>query len=110
MSPQDVLGFWLMAGERRWFTRDDTFDGALSMRFKEALAAARAGAFDAWREKPEGALALTIMLDQFSRNIHRGNPLAFAADSKALALAKRAVAAGFHQRMPATLARWFVMP
>jgi uncharacterized protein (DUF924 family) len=110
MTPDAVIDFWLAAGESRWFTRDAAFDGELSVRFKEALARARDGAFDHWAETPKGALALIILLDQFSRNIHRGTPLAFAADRKALALARSAVARGDHLTMPATLARWIIMP
>lgn len=110
MTPDTVIDFWLAAGEERWFTRDAAFDGELSVRFKEPLARAREGAFDHWTETPRGMLALIILLDQFSRNIHRGSPLAFAADHKALSLAKMAVARGDHLRFPATLARWILMP
>ena len=110
MTPDTVVDFWLAAGESRWFTRNPAFDGELSVRFKEALAKARDGAFDAWAETPEGMLALIILLDQFSRNIHRGSPLAFAGDKKALALAKRAVARGDHLSFPAPLAMWLIMP
>jgi uncharacterized protein (DUF924 family) len=110
MTPEDVISCWRRAGEGRWFTRDPAFDGELSVRFKTPLAAARTGAFDQWAETPEGALALAILLDQFSRNIHRGSPLAFAADAKALAIANRSIRRGDHYKMPATMARWFVMP
>lgn len=110
MTPDDVIDFWRAAGEERWFTRDAAFDGVLSVRFKDALAQARDGAFDHWAETPKGTLALIILLDQFSRNIHRGTPLAFAADKKALALAKQAVARGDHLAFPAPLAMWIIMP
>ncbi|QIG48229.1 DUF924 domain-containing protein [Nordella sp. HKS 07] len=110
MTPDDVIDFWLKAGEERWFVKDTAFDGALSVRFKEALAKARDGAFDHWAETPRGMLALILMLDQFSRNIHRGSPLAFAADKKALALARRAVSHGDHLTVPAPLAMWLIMP
>jgi len=110
MTPDTVIDFWLAAGEERWFTRNPAFDGELSVRFKEALAQARNGAFDHWMETPWGTLALIILLDQFSRNIHRGTPLAFAADRKALAIARMAIARGDHLTMPATLARWILMP
>ena len=110
MTPDDVLDFWLTADEDRWFTRDAAFDGQLSVRFGKALAQAREGAFDHWAETPRGALALIILLDQFSRNIHRGSPLAFAADKKALALAKEVIARGDHLKFPAPEARWFLMP
>jgi uncharacterized protein (DUF924 family) len=110
MTPDTVIDFWLAAGKSRWFTCNAAFDGELSVRFREALASARNGAFDHWTETPKGTLALIILLDQFSRNIHRGTPLAFAADRKALGLAKSAVARGDHLAMPATLAQWIIMP
>jgi uncharacterized protein (DUF924 family) len=110
MTPDDVIDFWLAAGEARWFTRDPAFDGQLSVRFKEALAQARDGAFDHWAETPKGMLCLILLLDQFSRNIHRGTPLAFAADKKALGLAQRAIARGDHLSFPAPLATWLIMP
>lgn len=110
MTPQDVTGFWEQAGESRWFFKDSAFDGALKVRFGQALAEARDGAFDTWGETPEGALGLAILLDQVSRNIHRGSPLAFAADARALRLAKRWIGQGFHQKLPAPHARWLIMP
>jgi uncharacterized protein (DUF924 family) len=110
MRPDDVIDFWQLAGPEKWFTRDAAFDGAMSARFKDHLDDARLGAFDAWSATPCGALALVILLDQFSRNIHRGTPLAFAGDARALAVAKRSIGRGDHQRMRATMSRWFVMP
>jgi len=110
MTPHDVTDFWEQAGESRWFFKDPAFDGALKVRFGQALAQARDGAFDTWGGTPEGALALIILLDQVSRNIHRDNPLAFAADARALRLAKRWIGQGFHQRLPAPRARWLIMP
>jgi uncharacterized protein (DUF924 family) len=110
MTPGEVLDFWNGAGETRWFTRNAGFDGALSIRFGAALAQAREGAFDAWAETPRGALALVVLLDQFSRNIHRGTPHMFAADRRALATAKLAVGRGFHRALPGPEAFWFIMP
>jgi uncharacterized protein (DUF924 family) len=110
MTPQQVTDFWEGAGESRWFTKDAAFDGALRVRFSTALAEAREGAFDRWGETPEGALGLVLLLDQVSRNINRGSPLAFAADARALRLAKGWIGQGFHHRLPATRARWLIMP
>ena len=100
----------MLAGEERWFTKDAAFDGQLSVRFGEALKLARLGVFDHWAETPQGALGLVILLDQVSRNIHRGSPLAFAGDAKALSLAKMAVSRGYHQKLVAPLAMWLLMP
>ncbi len=104
------MKFWQLAGPARWFAKDAAFDGALAVRFGEALRQARLGAYDHWAETAEDAVGLIILLDQVSRNIHRGSPLAFAADAKALALAKASIGKGYHRMLPAPLARWLVMP
>jgi len=110
MTPETVVSFWEAAGPARWFTKDPAFDGALALRFGEALGQARLGALDHWGETPEGALGLVILLDQVSRNIHRGSPLAFAADAKALALARTWIGRGYHQKLAAPRAIWLLMP
>ena len=51
-----------------------------------------------------------LLLDQVSRNVHRGSPLAFAADTRALRLARGWIGRGFHQKLPAPRARWLIMP
>ncbi|MGH6907266.1 MAG: DUF924 family protein [Aestuariivirga sp.] len=104
------MEFWMTAGPLRWFTKDAAFDGTLAVRFGEALKQARLGAFDHWGETPEGALGLVILLDQVSRNIHRGTLLAFAADAHALALAKTWVGRNYHWKLPASKAFWLLMP
>ena len=110
MKPQDIVEFWMAAGPARWFTKDAAFDGALAVRFGAALKEARLGAFDHWGDRPMGALGLVLLLDQVSRNIHRGSPLAFAADARALALAKGWIGRNHHHALPAPLASWFIMP
>lgn len=87
-SAQEVLDFWF-ADENtvRWFLRDADFDQAIRERFAGTLEAAALGELDAWALTPHGWLALLIVLDQFSRNIHRGDARAFAQDGKAQALA-----------------------
>ena len=110
MTHEEVSGFWAQAGAGHWFLKDAAFDGALKVRFGTALAQARGGAFDHWSESLEGALGLVILLDQMSRNIHRGSALAFAADARALRIARQSIAKGFHQRLPAPKAQWLIMP
>jgi uncharacterized protein (DUF924 family) len=110
MTPDEIVDFWNVAGPSRWFTRDAAFDGQLAVRFGASLKEARLGAFDHWGDTPRGALGLVLLLDQVSRNIHRGSPLAFAADARALALARIYIARSYHLRLPAPLARWFLMP
>jgi uncharacterized protein (DUF924 family) len=110
MRAEEVVEFWTRAGEPRWFVKNAAFDGELAVRFRKALARAREGAFDHWAKTPEGALGLVILLDQFSRNIHRGSPLMFAGDRKALETARHSIGEGYHHAMPASLSRWLVMP
>jgi uncharacterized protein (DUF924 family) len=110
VNAKTIVDFWMTAGPERWFTKDATFDGSLAVRFGEALQQARLGAFDHWGKTPEGALGLVILLDQVSRNIHRSSPLTFAADGKALNLAKTSVSRGFHQMLVPPLALWLIMP
>jgi uncharacterized protein (DUF924 family) len=110
VTPEEVIDFWAIAGESRWFIKDAAFDGGLLVKFGSAVAEAREGKFDRWALGPEGALALVILLDQFSRNIHRGNPLMFAGDCRALRVARQSIGNGFHQAMPASAARWFILP
>ena len=110
MKPKTIVDFWMAAGPLRWFTKDAGFDGALAVRFGAVLKEARRGAFDHWGETAEGALGLVLLLDQVSRNVHRGTPLAFAADSHALRLARDWVTKGYHQKLPAGQAFWLLMP
>lgn len=100
IQPTDILNFWTEAGGDRWFAKDAEFDGRLTIRFAQALAAARTGMLDRWADTPAGGLALVILLDQFSRNIHRGTPLMFAGDRSALHLAKTCISRGFHRAAP----------
>jgi uncharacterized protein (DUF924 family) len=112
---REVLDFWFGApgsaefGRERkvWFRKDDTFDALLRERFGALLDAACAGELDAWCTTPEGALALVIVLDQFSRNCHRGTPRAFSADAKALEVARAMVASGDDLRLPSVQHRAF---
>jgi uncharacterized protein (DUF924 family) len=112
---QAVLDFWFGApdspgyGQTRkvWFRKDAAFDALLRERFGALIDAGRAGALDAWTATPCGTLALVIVLDQFSRNCHRGSALAFAGDDKALALARQLVATGADQQLPTRYHRVF---
>ena len=98
----DVLAFWF-AGDpathrKAWFDKDAAFDTACAA-FATARDLAKSGAFDAWADTPRGGLALLILLDQLSRNLHRGAAEAFAADAKARAIARGMLARGFDQAL-----------
>lgn len=94
--PEDVLDFWF--GPRRgvarveWFRKDAAFDEEIRCRFGDLHAAAARRELEAWRLSPEPMLALVIVLDQFSRNLYRGEARAFAQDAHALECARQALA------------------
>jgi uncharacterized protein (DUF924 family) len=94
LGPLDAEGIATPAHQERWFAADPDFDAELRRRFGPLHEEARAGRLDRWAEKPRGRLALLILLDQLSRNLHRGRADAFAGDAHALALARGALDRG----------------
>ncbi|HZO46441.1 MAG TPA: DUF924 family protein [Xanthobacteraceae bacterium] len=106
----DALAFWRAAGPDKWFKKSDAFDAEIRARFLATYEAAAAGQLSDWEATPEGALALTIVLDQFPRNIFRHDPRAFAADATARGVADRALARGFDSRFPVAERYFFYMP
>ncbi len=90
---QAVLQFWFQeTSPEQWWKVDAEFDRLIVERFSELHGRATRSELYEWRAEPGGRLAEIIVLDQFSRNMFRGNSLAFAADTLALALAQEAVA------------------
>ena len=95
MQAQDILHFWFeeLDNQQR-FAKDAALDALMRERFGTVLRAASRGELFKWRTTPQGRLAEVIVLDQFSRNIHRDTAAAFAQDAQALALAQELVASG----------------
>lgn len=102
--PHDVLQYWIGASRndaaeagrmnKLWFMKSDETDAEITHRFSATLDALTSGLADDWAALgPHGRLAAIIVLDQFSRNIYRGRPHAFAQDMQALALTKRGLIA-----------------
>ena len=106
----EVVTFWLAQSEKVWFSPDPAFDAEVLSRFAELVERAKSGTLDDWADSPEGALALVLLLDQMTRNIYRDSPEMYAADGKALDVAKRAIARGFDQELPKDKRRWLYMP
>ncbi|HWZ72837.1 MAG TPA: DUF924 family protein [Casimicrobiaceae bacterium] len=110
----DILDFWFAprgsaeCGKTRklWFRKDAAVDQSIRARFGGAVETALAGGFSEWTT-PRGALARVLLLDQFTRNIYRQTPLAFAGDILALSISRAAVANRDDQAlMP--VERWFL--
>ncbi|MGA8009495.1 MAG: DUF924 family protein [Thiomonas sp.] len=107
----DVLRFWFEEIKpAQWFEVDPAFDVLIRSRFGALHAQANRCELYAWRAQIEGRLAEIIVLDQFSRNMHRGTPGAFASDPLALALAQEAVARGADQALPPERRTFLYMP
>ena len=111
MQAKDILHFWFEElTDKHHFAKDAALDDAIRTRFGQTLEAAMRCELFAWRATPEGALAEIIVLDQFSRNIFRDQPSAFAQDALALALAQVMVAHGQDQLLSTLQRRFAYMP
>ncbi|MEM8629817.1 MAG: DUF924 family protein [Pseudomonadota bacterium] len=113
VSPTEVLSFWLEeVGTSGWYKQDDAVDAAIRDRFLEAWTAAEAdlAALDDWCATPEGTLAALILVDQFPRNLFRGDGRSFATDGKARAVAKKAIERGWDLRLPEPQRQFFYTP
>ena len=115
---QAVLDFWFLPpdnpgyGQSRaeWFRKDEAFDARIAERFGALIDDALAGGLRAWEATPHGALARLIVLDQLTRNVHRGTPRAFAGDAQALALAQSLTEQGLDQQLPPMLRAFAYLP
>jgi uncharacterized protein (DUF924 family) len=115
VAPDEVLDFWFGAagseqfGRARefWFTKSAATDDLIRNRFGASVEAALRDELQHWADgEARSALALILLLDQFTRNVFRDSARAFAGDGAALAVAKRLVADG-RDRQLAPVERWF---
>lgn len=110
-TSQQVLDFWFEElTPKQWFIKSDDLDREIAERFGETLAAAARCECWQWRETPAGRVAEIVMLDQFSRNVHRDTPSAFAQDPLALALAQELISRGEDDALPLTRRIFAYMP
>ncbi len=112
----EVIAFWFGTESvsppeivERWYKRDAAFDAEIKNRFGELHGAANDGELSDWRGSARGDLALLVVLDQFSRNLFRDDPLAFQHDRAALVVARELLRTNrlrvltYHQRVVALL-------
>ena len=109
-EPGEVIEFWLAAGAEKWWAKDDGFDAEIAKRFAAVHDNARAGKLDGWMESADGALALILVLDQFSRNLYRNDARAFACDAVVLDHARTAVERHYDWSLELPLRQFFYMP
>lgn len=115
---EEVLDFWFGRegepgyGEFReaWFRKDPEFDRLIRDRFEGLYEAAASGELDDWKEEARSCLALVIVLDQFPRNMFRGDPRSYATDRKAQETAEYAVDRAFDRELPEFQRAFLYMP
>jgi uncharacterized protein (DUF924 family) len=117
---EDILSFWFgdTSGPtgvdpdrtRLWWKGHPDDDRAIRDRFGEWVERARAGALDEWQDDPRGALALVILLDQFTRCLGRGTAEAFAGDARALAVCRQTRERGLDRRLTPIERSFLYMP
>ena len=112
MSSDEVLEFWFQQCRPwQWFRRRDSFDALVRDRFSAVAEMAHAGELQAWADHPSSGLALVLLLDQFSRQIWRGEARAFAGDPQAQLLSHGALRRGWVQAESERVKRQFwLMP
>lgn len=107
----EVLEFWLKEiGPDGWYVAVPEVDGRIAQRFMTTWHAALDGKLEEWAKTPQGALALLIVTDQFSRNMFRGDGKSFATDALARDTARRAIALGHDLATPEPERVFFYMP
>ena len=109
-TPAGILAFWRDAGPERWYRRDDAFDAEVRRRFLGLWQCAAAGELSSWEASDDGALALVIVLDQFPRNMFRGDIRTYASDALAREVARRATGRGADARIDPTLREFLYLP
>jgi len=111
MHYEKVIQFWFSElSAAQWWKKDAELDRQIAERFGSVHAAAARSELYPWRRTPQGRLAEVLVLDQFSRHIHRNRPQAFACDPLALALAQEAVAQGVDDQLTASERHFLYMP
>ena len=111
IAPAQILDFWFReTAPAQWWKKSASFDALIRDRFGALHEAAIACELFGWRVSPWGRLAEVIVLDQFSRNMYRDTPRAFAADPQALSLAQVAVALGADNALTVEMRTFLYMP
>jgi uncharacterized protein (DUF924 family) len=111
MNPEFILNFWLdEVGPDCWYISDESLNGLIEEKFKETWQHILSGGYSLWLTYPSGALAYIIVLDQFNRNIFRGNESSFAAERIAIAASKQSIKFEFDLKIDEPARQFFYMP
>lgn len=117
---EEILQFWFGAFPTpytadvtkadMWFKNGAAYDTEIFIKFGIDYEKAVNDELNHWIDSYRGRLALIILLDQFSRHIHRGTAQAFAQDEKAQVLCIDGIGAGDDARAHAIERSFFYLP
>lgn len=108
---QSVIRFWFEESTpQQWFVKDASFDASICEHFGNVLEQGARGELWGWRTDALGRLAEILVLDQFSRNVYRDTPRAFAQDGMALVLAQEVIALGLDSSLTEAQKAFAYMP
>lgn len=93
-----------------WWTKNKEVDDTIRTQYQDLSEEAVQGKLDQWLESPLGALAFIILIDQFSRNMHRDSPKMYENDYLALTAAKEAISRGYDKRLNLTERVFLYLP
>lgn len=111
MQYEEVLQFWFEEIKpRSWWNASARLDALIRKRFQALHRQTVQTGLPTWRSSARGRLAEIIVLDQFSRNMYRGTPQAFAHDPMALRLAQEAVSEAAHKILSKPECSFLLMP
>ena len=111
VTPQEVLSFWLdEVGPSGWYKASDELDQEVRDRFEATWNSAMEGRHALWLTHPSGVLAYIVLLDQFPRNMFRGEGKAFSSDRIALTAAKQAIAKNWDLKIDEPARQFFYLP
>ncbi len=121
VDSEEILSYWFPPGYDtdpetlrqqvlRWFQGGPKVDREITELFAPVLEQARRGELDWWADTLRGRLALIIVLDQFSRNVYKGTPLAYAQDPVALQLAVSGIEEGMERDLALMERLFFTLP
>jgi uncharacterized protein (DUF924 family) len=113
MAPRakELRDFWLKdVGEDKWYVQDAGLDATIRERWMSLWEEGAAGGLSEWVVHPKSTLSLIVLLDQFPRNMFRGDARAFSTDTRARTVAKEALLRGFDQHIERPQRQFFYLP
>ena len=115
-----ITAFWLgpalespdaaLARKDWWYRGGPAVDEEIRQRFGSQVDEACAGGLPGWEGSAQGAFAMILLLDQFTRNLFRGTPDAWKGDPRAFQIVNRAIDSGLDRQLHPVERIWLYHP